>query len=235
MTIYTQDTERYLEAPPEDLNLYFSDTFLKVREKGKEKDFYFCYMRDFRFSDRDNIPVVLYNSAKVRGGSIRKQLAELEFDFQFPQVGMYNFRKTVCFFQRTTARQNKKALCKGTALMEPVHNFVGAHAPGVPYAFQLRNQWSWSLATVERTFGQPKYLTVAEGYEAVAKCKAFARALSKNFFIAPGIRDVYPSLWFRRTLVGEVLNPKHIQVSNGMFNQEVIDELSQKGVRISAA
>ena len=232
MSIETQDTEGYLEATQEDLNLYFSDTYLKLRDRRNKGESAFCYIREF--GNSEDGPIVYYSDTD-RGRLQESRLQDMDFDFQFPQIGMYNFQKTVLFFQRTTARQNKKGLCKGTALLQAVHDFVGDFEPGVPYDFRLRNQWKWSTGNVTKTFGKLEYLSVAEGFDAVRKCKAFARALSKNFFVAPGVRGVNPSLWFRRTLVGEVVSPDRIQVTAPLFNQEVIDELSGKGVRINAA
>ncbi len=222
-----RDTQGYREASGEDLNLYFSSTFLKMKEGAT--DYGYCFIEAVIGNGSDKV-VIFRKPGSSRG--IERNLRSLDVDFTFPTVGVYNYLKTVVHAQRKTARQNKKGLCSGTFNVSPVHERFSQFGR-VPDMFRMKNGWGWTGVNVANTFGTPSYMSLDKAHKAVVGCSAFARAVSPEFYLAQGICSEAPSLWYRGTFVGNVTNPKAIEVIDPMFAQEVIDQFRKEGVTVN--
>lgn len=222
------DTIEYLEVPDEDRNLYFSGTFLKVFV-GEEETPNWMQIKEFGDSRVSGSHPVL--------GTQAYDVDSLRFDFSFPEVGMYNYKKSVVHFSRTSNRQNKKGLCQNTGAIFSVDALFHNRYMQLPDSFRIRQIWQWRLTNVMSLFGNthPAFPEYSDVYGQIAKCRAFARILSRNFYIAPGIDTNSPSLWYRRSFVGDCVGKREILVRNPAFFEETKDEFLSKGVSIDAA
>ena len=223
-----KDTEGYLQANTDDLNLYFSGTFLKIKHSGT--DLGYCFIESF-VPTIEGRKMLCFRKAGQRQ-YIELPVEQVQLDFSFPTVGAYNYLKTVILAQRKTARQNKKGLCSGTFSISPVHEKFLQFGQ-VPEMFRMKNGWGWTHGNVVKTFGEIGYHSLDKAYRAVAGCQAFARAVSPDFYVAQGICSEEPSLWHRQTFVGNMPNDKTINVVDAMLAQETIDQFKKEGVRIN--
>lgn len=228
------DTKDYLNVGVPDLNLYFMGTFLRIGIP-EECDPEWHYVSGFSANDDvtkdpEKITVTLY-PAKHNAKKIHAILADLDIDFSFPQVGLYNYKDSAIFFMRRNWRQNKKGLCEDTTHCLPVTNFFTPFV-SLPISFGLRNIWRWTAANVEKVFSQAEYMDLSDAFKRIKKYKCLAKALNLNFLLGQGLATKDPSLWFRKTLIGSVLSPTTIQINNPLFLQEAIDFFQPQGVTV---
>ena len=223
-----EDTKGYLEVSIEDLNLYFSGTYIKV-QKDTDSDFSYHYMIAFG-SDRAN---KFAEFKTPEGKSGLWMLKSLGFDFQFPKTGAYNFLNSVLFFRRRTWRQNKKSLCSGTADIQVAHEKL-LQFGAVPELFRIQNSWSWNLKNINSAFLHPKYPSLEEAYNDLLGGEVFARALNRSVSLTQGVDSAGPSVWYETSLVGNVVGKKKIEITNPVFFQEIKDSFAKEDVKIYA-
>ena len=218
------DTTEYLKVSPEDLSLYFADTYLW-------------------FNDTKCWEYVQGPGATVGGGIIlrsvgtgsvkERALSDLDVSFEFPEIGLYNFKKGIVSFRRKTERQNKKALCPSTAhVIGGIHLFSSFAL--VPPVFNMSQLWRWNIVNVQNLFGvgSDKFPEFEDVYTDVKRMKAFARIFNRQFFLGQGLRSKHPSLWFRHSLIGRAVSTKEIVIENPAFLQEALDFFVPQGVSV---
>lgn len=219
------DHPEFLELNKSDLNLYFAQTFLKVNKE-------YCYVKDFGGHNIIDMSCVgiFRDDPKVRVFP----LASSNIEFGFPPVGLYNYKKCVVFCSRKALRQNKKALNANTFSIVNVlplfHRFKM-----LPMRFSLSQIFTWSVGNIHGLFHKHEYPEYPKALNKITNLKAFARAISPQFFLGPGIDSKYPSLWFRESLIGNAINEELISVKNKSFLQEALDYFTPKGVNVDAS
>ena len=230
------DTERYLSIGHNDLNLYFSDTFLKIGLPEKE-DFTWGMVKSFftendvDTKDKSKIFVDLLLD-KTSAKKTRFRLSDISVDFSFPSVGLYNYRNSAVFIFRKNFRQNKKGLCPDTLTCVPVTNLYSRFIP-FSTGFAMKNMWRWTINNLNQVFLKSEYMEFVDALERINKYKCLAKALSLNFLLGQGLTDKNPSLWFRKTLIGSALNYHEVMVNNPLFLQEAIDFFQPQGVTVT--
>lgn len=227
------DTENYLKVGLSDLNLYFAGTFLRCGIPEQE-DFTWMFIHGFSADSEltkspDKITVSLIPEKTNRKTLFT--LSDLDFDFAFPAVGLYNYKNSAVFFMRRNWRQNKKGLCEETAHCVPVTQFYSPFV-SFPASFSMRNLWRWSAANMNQAFLRSEYMGLADAYARVRKYKCLAKALSLNFLLGQGLMGKNPSVWFRKTLIGSALGPNAVKINNPLFYQEAIDFFQPQGVEV---
>lgn len=221
------DTLWYMDAPPDDQQLYFSQTFLKVKLKGDPNPPSYAFIEGFGGLGGG---VVQLKRLGARASDMF-QIDGLEFDFRFPNIGAYNFKNSVVLFARKTARQNKKALCSTSCWVLPVHERMRALGR-IPELFQMKNAFSFTLANVNEVFGDPKFTPVTQAFAEVSSSEYFSRALSNEFYITPGVCSPQPDLWLNENLVGTMVSEKEIEVREPLLLQEVKDFFRKDRINI---
>lgn len=233
------DTSEYLNISRSDLNLYFAHTHVKViTPDTKRPEWAFISQFDYgegqdpEEGSQDSDAFVIL---RVPSGSksMRYRLEDVKFDFEIPQTGLYNYKKAVVLLSRRSYRQNKKTICNGTVSFFNTFELFRQFTP-IPEKFLLNNAWSWTIKNVDNVFSFNTYLTLEEAFKRVSKLKDFSRALNPNFFVGQGIDTQIPSLWYRKTLIGDVLSTKSILIRNQSFIQEAQDFFLPEGVTVNA-
>jgi hypothetical protein len=242
------DTEWYLNVSPHDLGLYFSDTFLRIerlsgpRRHPKE----WVQVSHFKVGDTDlnsdggaddqteDIPAEECQICYYRGTDHERhtpRIKNVAFEFGFPEVGLYNYRDSVVHFQRTTTRQNRKGLCGQTAVFFGTHHLLKKFI-ALSGGFHDRNHWRWDCKNLTMLFDKPNLLSFPRAFDSVRKLHALNRAFDRNFSLSVGVYSTSPSLWFRRTLIGQAVSPSKIVVRHPVFLEEAKDYFIPKGVDI---
>lgn len=213
------DTKEYLQASADDLNLYFTDTFLLFEDTNQWEhvDQFVLPTNGGLFIKTNNVEARPLKNAKIK--------------FVFPETGLYNFKKGVISYKRKSLRQNKKGFCANTADMMNITSVFGK-LYSLPYGFILSQTWKWIPSYVNTVFLASKYPDMEEAYTKVRRLQDFARAITKDFFIGQGITSRDPSLWFRQTLIGKCSDKHQIVIENPVFLQEVIDQFIPMGINI---
>lgn len=228
------DTAEYLSVNANDLNLYFAGTYLKIGVP-EQKDFVWANIAVFHQDEPSNTPkrdhvfvdVIFEKTTKIA----RYRLSDVDFDFSFPSVGLYNYKNAAIFFLRRNWRQNRKGLCEDTAQCLPVMSFFSPFVT-IPLSFSLKNLWRWSVTNLNQTFIKSEYMELEDAFNRIQKCKCLAKALSLNFLLGQGITGETPSLWFRKTMIGTVLDKQTVEINNALFLQEALDFFQPQGINV---
>lgn len=214
------DTKEYLTIGLEDLNLYFADTYLYFPKKEE-----WGYLKEFR---SDNLGKIYF---EVRGLPDFVKLENEKIDFCFPEIGLYNYKNGVVFFFRRNQRQNKKGLCETTGLVLNAINLF-KEVILISDNFKMSQMFRWSPKSVNQLFIKGKLLSLEEAFIGILKLKHFARAITREFFLAQGIDSKFPSLWFRQSLIGFVMSKESIIIKNKAFIQEALDYFIPLGISV---
>ena len=236
------DTSEYLNINCSDLNLYFAHTHVKVLTPDMQRPEW-AFIDQFDLEDggdpdgppedSSDCDVFVRLTAPSLEKKMKYSLEDVKFDFGLPQTGLYNYKKVVVLLSRRSFRQNKKAVCNGTISFFNTFELFRQFAP-IPEKFLMQNAWSWTIRNVNNVLSFNAYCSLEEAFKKVSKLKDFSRALNPNFFVGQGIDKHIPSLWYRKTLIGDVLGTKSILIRNQSFLQEAQDFFLPEGVTVNA-
>lgn len=238
------DTNWYLNVSPDDLNLYFAETYLRVERTGPPSKYHppqwvsICRfeMDEPHEEESDIDPEDLLRHCNVsyfdkNNQEHRPKLKNVNITFGFPEVGLYNFKDSVLLYQRGTQRQNKKGLCSGNTdffnTLALVRGFIE-----LPDSFYYSNQIRWSTPFLNYLFDAADLPDFPEAFRRVKRFHNFSRAFSRDFFLTPGIASSDPALWFRKTLIGKAVSPSKVVIGHSAFLEEARDYFVPKGVSI---
>lgn len=183
----------------------------------------------------DNYPQTndapIYIHLRTKDETHKLLLQDAVINFAFPEIGLYNYKNVCVYFQRTTQRQNKKGLCPSTGNFS---NILELYYPYIHFSnsFTYGNQFSWKIATLNQVLTKEDKTEYDVAFSRVRKLKSFSRAFSRNFFLGQGIDTPEPSLWFRKTLIGNALSTKKVVIRNKAFLEEAKDFFIPRGVDV---
>jgi len=222
----SSDTTGYLNVSVEDLNLYFAQTYLKFPKRENK----WFWIQEF-CGNSDAGPQVVIKTAS--NSYITRSLDDEQLEFVFPETGLYNFKAGAVFLYRKTERQNKKGLCPGTiGVFNTLNLFKAYHT--FPTSFELSQLWRWTHLNVNTTLSAHKEPDYEKTYQRVRQLRVFSRAIDKSFFLAQGITNSFPSIWFRNTLIGNCPSKNKVVIQNPAFLQEAIDFFIPQGVSVDS-
>src|SRR3990167_6398306 len=185
-----------------DLQLYYSHTFMRV--KTPNADWHWAYVRDIQEGTpaSDALHISL---ATTHSGSSAKvwPLKDVEFSFDLPPSGLYNFKNTVIYLLRYPYRSPHKGLtnnnCHLLNLLFPV-----MRAGGIPKEFFSANDMALIPEHLTLLFEQTAPITFVKGLTKILKKQILAFAVTSRIAISQGILSPQPSIWLKNRLVGEM-------------------------------
>lgn len=221
----------------EDCNLYYSQSFVRLKKK-KEDPFQWTQITEFfRKEGGKKSDIMVRTIPKSMLGVIEDlQLEDIaDLDFSIPPTGLYNFRGSVICWRRLPHRQNKKTVTgdtiAATNLMLPFFKLKL-----IPSQLFSTHIFNLSTESLNELFGM-KAIPVEKCLEAINKQQVFARSIDGKVGISQGVLGSRPTVWFMTLPVGS-LDPKSkiVKVENqkaALFKPELEASLNRHGIVIS--
>jgi hypothetical protein len=200
------------ELPREDMVKYFDQTFLRASCPKDFEEQYILIRETCEDGERLNI--------QVDGKNVVRDRKDINFIFDFPQIGMYNSTHGPVFVLRRPRRQNKKGICMDTLWAKYFNSDVDIRMFGHGY-------YKFTCNDLNQTFMNPFYPTVEKAKSLLGKKGLISVALDKVWVLSLGIWSKSPTLWHRSHPVGE-LRDNVIFVKDTLFFQEVKDSFGTK-------
>lgn len=208
------------EADFKDMPKKYSNTYFQYRPIGSTESWKTCYADDFRIWYAETDEQVNYYMAKTRDGWLKS--LDWEFKFDFPPIGVLNYKDTVVIANKYPARQWKKAATPENFVAyiptgEIVHPIVDEY--NTPKTMQI--QFKWNVSNLEELFNN-KFFSYKDALVSLQLGKRFACALTPEFFVTNSHYNKSILLWRYNTIVSEIYDD-HVAYIEPMFEQEVVD------------
>jgi len=203
-----------------DMPKKYSNTYFQVRPINTEDPWQTVYADDFRIWWAEDDTQVDYYTAKTRVGWIKS--TEYEFKFDFPPLGVLNFKETVVVANRFPARQWKKAA---------THENYSVYMPTAPLLAGIVGNYTLPKSiTLDFKFGtsaihelySSKYFSYKDALSHLKIGKRLACAITKEFFVTNSHYNDAVLLWRGTAIVAEI-NEGAINYVAPLFKQETQD------------
>lgn len=222
----TKETDEYLNLNSDDLNLYFSGTWLQFQANT---DVGLHLVREFG-GNRQVTVVYQLPSGRLEVSPFK----HMRPVFDLPPVGYYNFKDTAVAVRRRTVRQNKKGICSQTFKVSAVTDVFPRYGAALNTDFLMNNTFSWtSREDVNAVFWERVTSSLPDAYRSIHKLRAAARALSPRFYMTVGLFSKSPTLFAGQLAIGEVVSERQINVLNSLLYQETCDFFRPQGVEVN--
>lgn len=234
------ETFNLKDLNPEDLQLYFHGTFVKLNpDKMWPEDREVCKSHKLlksrwikveafgHFEDEGN-KLFMTNST----GRDMRVVNDL-FSLDFPETGFYNWKATALYYQRKTKRQNKKGLCGDTCI---ITNIADGLKTSEGFAAETARFWKtqtfkWTPECISSMFDSD-LSSLENAFRDIWRFNTIARTISRELALTVGFQDKFPSIWLGLTYVGRMLTPNVVQIDVPMLAQEVKDAFKGFSVEI---
>lgn len=224
--------EQILQVNNEDLNLYYADTFCKIRKVNTLKSFW-VYLKRFE-STSDGLKFSFLNEEQWASGSSKSPLylvEDYDFDFVLPETKCYNFKGTALNVFRTPFRQFKKAIHQDSVqFIDIFHHFFHSTFPS---SIVKSVRFSFTPKNFSLLLDSFKPIPTHKMIESIEKKNVFARALNDRLIISQGVLSEYPTVWFRDLPIGEYFKKRNlIKISNKEFLENVIEMFPNSEIKV---
>lgn len=219
------------EIGPADFGKYLAGTFVKVKRKNHP---------EYHYGRMDTMGLTLDATIFNITHDKKNQeyfLHELDADFTFPKVGLYNYQKHAVLYSQTNKRQYLKGLNPDSHSIVPLLIKV----PYVEYALQYAHlncgddfyDSIWSPKALDDIFLAKDTRTVKEKLDSIRKKTLLSVALSQNFAFSLGVFSLNPTVWFRSHRIGSVVKDNSLIITNQLFYQEAADFFEKEGFQVN--
>lgn len=202
-----------------DLPKKYAHTYFQYRPIGADV-WKTCYAEDFRIwwaEDDTQVDCFMVYSKKEWYKS-----TEYEFKFDFPPIGVLNYKETVVITSKYPARQWKKAAThENYSVYIPTKNILEALYNDFVLPKSTSFDFTWDTASVNELFNN-KFFTYKEALLALQAGKKLACAITNEFFVTNSHYNKSILLWRYNTIVAEIQDT-YIFYVEPLFKQETID------------
>ena len=195
------DFKTFQELSTDDLNLYYSLTFLPLKVKEDTKKWYHIAGFGAASSHVAILPRVFIIGDD--GKKVDYSISSLGWDFDFPLAGNYNFRNSVIIFTRNPARTTHKAISQNTAFF---HNLMAPfkRLKQIPAEFYDTHSFNLCTQHLNELFDEVPHNSFITGLEKIMKKQAMARMINDRISISQGIISKLPCIWLKTRLIGQL-------------------------------
>lgn len=192
----------------DDFRQKYEGTFCRfVSPSSKRREVFTILQVDAHPSSPPDL--TLYNS--THGHLYLKYDTEAELDFNYPDVGYFQFKNRALRFVKNYERQWRKGMCASTCrVLFPYDELFPSYGPG------LNNE------SVEAAFIVPQ-LTIENGLRKLRDDKCVSVALSRTLALGLGNKDEDRWVWFESEPIGEVKSNGDVAAHTPEFAQEIRD------------
>lgn len=202
-----------------DLPKKYAYTYFQYRPVGAE-NWKTCYAEDFRIWWAEEDKQINYFMVYIRGSWYKS--TEYEFKFDFPPIGVLNYKDTVVIANKYPARQWKKAVTgENYAVYMPTRNILEYVYTEYNTLKKVPLDFVWNASSINELYNN-KYFSYKEALLALQMGKKFACAVTEEFFMTNSHYNNSVLLWRYSTIVAEIYD-KSISYIEPMFEQETLD------------
>lgn len=203
-----------------DLPKKYSNTYFQYRPINSKKPWHTCYAEDFRIWYAESDEQVNYFMIKTRDGWIKS--LDYEFNFDFPPIGILNYRDTVVIANKYPARQWKKAATPENFIVYlPTRDILYALKEEYTLPKKMTWEFKWGVDNVEELFNN-KFLSYKEACISLKLGERFACAITPEFFVTNSHYNSSILLWRYNTIIAEIYSDR-VSYIEPMFKQEALD------------
>ena len=218
----------FFKLPYSDLRLYYTGTFMRVRPADGSSRWRWVYIDDFGEAPRGvNVALRTEETTQVL------PTQQLQWDFEVPPSGAYNYKNTAVLFFRAPLRQSIKGIAKNNTHFINLMRSV-AKAGGIPTSFYTAHDFVLSAKSLNLLFEDMEPVSYEKGLEKIAKKQSLAYAVNSRISISQGIISKHPSIWLKTRLVGELdLKRQVIYPLHTAFVPELLSTFLDKGLIVN--
>lgn len=222
------DEKVFRELNSHDLQLYYNNSFVRARLPSQTMGW--AYIREFGPENSSkNITVRIRN---VTGTEFIEKVKNIEWDFEIPASGVYNFKNTVIFFARKPVRHTVKALTQQNTYFSNILFRVMKHG-AIPSDFFSANEFVLSQECLQMLFDKGSPPSFEKGMEKIAKKQSLAYALDSRISLSQGIFSKHPSIWLKERIIGELnLDKQEAKPLHMAFLPELQQSFANTGVTV---
>jgi hypothetical protein len=223
------DKEIFFSLTAKDLNLYYGNSFLRVRKATNQP---FRWIKAMEFSGKSSGVASAMIVESPEGPTVPWPFDGLDIDFTPPENGIYAFKNTVMVVERTPIRQTTKGLHKTNTsisnLLAPVR-MAGA----IPNTFYNANDFHYKAEHLNLLFEDMEPLSWEKGLQKILKKQAMAVPVNQRIALSQGILSAFPTIWLKHRVIGELHPAKEtIYPLHDAFIPELAQAFLDKGYSI---
>lgn len=199
----------------EDFDRKFKNTFFTIKDvKEIPND---TVVEFLHYSDRN---LCVFNSLFYGHIALKYSNIWDKIEIFFPEIGLYNFKKSFIFFSRNPQRQWKRNPTHGNCTIEsPILALIPEHVLKIRIDLESFTQIKQSV-----------FPTLKEATELLQNQEVLGMALSTRFGLTFSKTTNLFHIWFHKTIIGTLdLKTKTIQTYTSNLKQEVIDFFRKEG------
>lgn len=205
-------------ADLEDLNKKYSGTYLRVFYDGMWNTLYI--KRIVSNEGVDSIYVLGYNRDRKE---VEISVMLEHISFEFPPIGVLNYKNTVVMTSKFPARQWKKAACTenyrvDSRISEILYSLLNTYTKNIPVSY-----FEYTTMDIDILF-KNEYYTLEQAKANVDDKKNYACAITNEFYITPSYSTTGYTLWHLYQPVAELVGDEIIYTDT-LLKQEVNDFL----------
>ncbi len=231
---YPQETLSLADITPHDWILYLEGCLFRI--KGPWTNGKFKWGRVDTIDAKSSSLLITGEDGKEYTARIK----DVEFNFNFPSSGVYNYKNSSLFFSRLHARQWRKGISDATYSVQDVFRRFYKWPLANPalkreLGNDLAQDFEYTPKLASQLFDSP-FPGFESAYASVKSHRALARAISPDIFLSIGAKDSRPLVWYSTIPIGVALSPNDIEVQIPEFEQELLDsfrDLKEKRVSIT--
>lgn len=199
-----------------DLPKKYSHTYFQYRPIGSQDNWNTCFAEDIRIISE----IEEYFRVFISGEWYSS--IDYEFKFDFPPIGVLNYKDTVVIASKFPARQWKKAATKENyTVYFPMYDLLQNLHIRYILPKKATLTFPWNTAGIKLLFNNT-FFSLKDATSALQKGKRIACAITKEFFVTNSHYNNSILLWRYNTIVAEI-EDIHITYVEPMFEQEARD------------
>ena len=204
----------------------YRNTYIRVKyEKRPEKEVVFIVACN---AEEEGAKLISVKGAKTGNCILNWADSNQTFDYDFPPIGLFNFKDGMGLFFRFPDRQWKRGVSTGNCIVVDPLRDVKMQYPDIRRLISKQLELNFqtleaAYASVHSSIEEAIIELSTDGKEAVAVSPVFGLSLSPS-------NKTELLLWKHTNIVGTLpLNSIDIYVKESTFSQEIKDFLSRKG------
>lgn len=214
---------RELTAP--DLQKYYGGCYMELRLP--EKSVAWAAVREFVGATALQVRI-----RNMTGADELYKAKDIEWSFDIPESGVYNFKNTVVFFARAPIRHTCKGINNSNTIFANLLRPV-LESGAIPKDFYMANDFVLNQENLQLLFSKPSPPSFEKGIERIVKKQALAYALDSRISLSQGIFSRHPSIWLKQRIIGELnLERKEAKPLHEAFIPELISSFTPNGIQV---
>lgn len=209
------DEEDFKDIPKK-----YSGTYFQYRSIDSKEPWKTCYAEEIRIWYAETDKQVNYFMVKFDGRWLKS--IEYEFKFDFPPIGVLNYKETIVIANKYPARQWKKAITtENFVVYFPTNSILSILSDWYKLPEAISYEFTWDVESVKELFNN-KFFSYKQALLELQSGKRLACAITPEFFVTNSHYNESVLLWRYNIIIAEIHDDSILYVES-MFEQEAID------------